>query len=168
MLRNLRYPFIIFVVMTKIDSYGFFSLYLLLEIFPVPKKPLCHIIQRNLYSIFYPKGKWRASLQYSEIITQLLSPQLNHPSFTSLNLVLSELSFTWKPLLLAAIVFHMKAIAISCYHNSVIRFSVVTFCSKTKISKIKTMKLSPNEAFVSPTNDTHEYKMQVPCTRHIN
>lgn len=134
MLRNLRFPFIIFaVVMTKIDSYGFFSCVCYWKSFQCQRN-LCSIYRGTYIQSFTPKENEGLAFKYcSEIITQLLSPRLNHLSFTSLNLGLSKLSFS-----------HMKAVAISCYHNSVIRFSFVTFRSKTKISKIKTMKLSPN------------------------
>lgn len=162
MLGYLRFPQIVFVVVviTQINSYGFFNLCLLF--FSSTKKASAPYKTKDLTVSILPQSKAKGqSWQYPKSITQILSPRLYHPfpshnPPTPVNLMLSKLSFS-----------HMKAFSISCYQNSVIRFSLVTFCSKTKINKIKAVKFSPNQAFVSPVNDTHNYKMLVPSTWHI-
>lgn len=59
------------------------------------QRNLCAISSKGTYiQSFTPKESEGLAFNTSEIITQLLSPQLNYPTFTSLNLVLSELSFT--------------------------------------------------------------------------
>lgn len=131
MLRNLGFPLTVFVVIsfiviTQISSHDFLSLWLMFfsllvfAFFFQCQRSLCTISYKRAYC--HPRGKHRDSLQSCSEAIRPLSPWLccyQLPFNSTLSKLLSS---------------HMKAFPISYHQNCAIRFSFVTFCSRTKIN----------------------------------